>query len=99
MNRIQHLAAALIHLSNCEGFSLEIERIRRVINDELDRITDELEGTALIDRLTDQELAIAIQVKNPRLNLDCGGHLNPSIFNYIRHHRPLIAAQEFGRKT
>jgi hypothetical protein len=98
MNRLQNLTAALTHLSECEGFGLEVQRIRRTILQELNRDTADLRGRALIDRLSDEELAIAICVRDERLELYCGPHINPFMFNYIRSERPGVAAIEFSRR-
>ncbi|NJM74708.1 MAG: hypothetical protein HC852_01780 [Acaryochloridaceae cyanobacterium RU_4_10] len=97
MNRLQHLTEALTHLSCCNGFELEVERIRRIVLEELNRDTADLRGRALIDRLTDEELAIAIRIRDERLELYFGAHIEPFTFNYIRSERP-IAAIEFSRR-
>ena len=98
MNRLQKLMAALTHLSECEGFGLEMQRIRRTILQELNRDTADLRGRALIDRLSDEELAIAIRVRDERLELYFGPHIEPFTFNYIRSERPNVAATEFSRR-
>jgi hypothetical protein len=98
MNRLQHLTEALTHLSCCEGFELEVERIRRIVFEELARETKDLQGAALVDRLDDAHLAIAIRSREPRLELYVGPHINPFMLNYIRSERPNVAAVEFSRR-
>jgi hypothetical protein len=98
MNKLQHLVEALSHLSEVDGFGLECYRIKAVIQQALEEKTESLEGSAFIDRLSDEELAIAIRIKDPRLELYFGPHICPFMFNYIRSKRPSVAAVEFSRK-
>ena len=95
--KLQHLMAAYEHLAQVAGFELEIARIKAVVQVYLATDTADLKGTDLIDRLTDEELKAAIQIREPRLGLYSGPHICPEIFNYIRNHRPQ-AAVLFYRK-
>jgi hypothetical protein len=98
VNKAQHLCEALMHLQEVDGFSLECLRIKAVINEILQEKTEGLTGAALIDRLSDEELAIAIRTRDKRLLLYFGCHIDPFVFNYIRHERPNVASVEFSRK-
>ncbi len=95
--RIQHLMTALHHLGQVEGFELEMSRLRLAIQEIYEQRTSNLRGQALIERLDDEELAAAIRVREERLDLYSGPHIDPFMFNYIRHHRPQVAAVEFSR--
>jgi hypothetical protein len=52
-----------------------------------------LDGIALIDELTDEELTAAIVTRDPMIKLFCGPHIDPPVFNYIRHNRPQCICQ------
>lgn len=96
--RIQHLMEALYHLNQVNGLVLEKRTIKLAIQAVYETKTEDLTGQALIDRLTDEELAGAIRSNCPRLGLYQGGHIDPSIFGYIRRNRPTVAAVEFSRR-
>ena len=89
---IQHLMEGLHHLSQADCDEIIIAAVRRQIWDILSANTEDLQGTAFIDRLTDEELRAAIVSKDPRLELYFGPGLLPQTVNYLRHNRPAAAS-------
>lgn len=100
MTKIQHLMQALHHLNEAGGpeFDLMRRQLQIAITAIYTEKTENLTGTALVDRLTDEELAAAIRIREERLELYFGSQIEPGMFNYIRHQRPQVAQAEFSRR-
>lgn len=96
MTKIQHLMEALHHLNQVEGFELEKQKIKLSIQSLYSAKTEKLEGEALIDRLSDEELIAAIRIRDPRLGIYNGPHIDPFKFNYVRHTRSAVASIAFS---
>lgn len=97
MSKISHLMCALDHLNQVHGLELVKRSITFEIKSILAKHTCDLEGTALIDRLSDDELIAAIAVKEPRLKIYEQGFIDPAHLNYVRQNRPSVAAIAFSK--